>query len=75
MLFDGDHNDWRYATVDHVKAVKDGGGDGIDNLRLACRGCNCGRHNEAIFRIQAASRAAMAASTQRRSSQGAPGVA
>ena len=29
------------ATVDHVLAVSAGGSDDIENLKLACTGCNC----------------------------------
>lgn len=35
----GDHR----PTVDHVKRIREGGGDGMSNLRLAHRSCNMHR--------------------------------
>ena len=33
------------GSVDHITPVSKGGTDGIDNLRWACRSCNCARGN------------------------------
>jgi 5-methylcytosine-specific restriction endonuclease McrA len=38
------------ATVDHMKALKDGGSDAIENLVLACSPCNNGRANPPLGR-------------------------
>lgn len=37
---DEDYNHPRYPTLDHIQPRAFGGGDGADNLRLACRQCN-----------------------------------
>ena len=41
----GKHLRFQEVTLDHVVAKKDGGGNQINNLKVACYTCNHRRHN------------------------------
>lgn len=38
-------NEDRFATIEHMVRLADGGSNKIENLRLACRSCNNRRHD------------------------------
>ncbi|PTE46857.1 hypothetical protein BUY75_02635 [Staphylococcus epidermidis] len=48
VLFDVNYNDPKYPTIEHVLAIAKGGTHSWDNVKVACRDCNCRKRTKSV---------------------------